>query len=132
MDPLHRMGNNGIKLGLISNASTSEVQAWPDSPLAEFFDVVSFSCHCGEIKPDPAIYINTLDKMAVAAEHCLFVGDGGSDEHSGAHAVGMKPVLVTHYLHVDEQPERLKKYREVLFGVVSDIETLEMKWLSDR
>ena len=128
LKPLQRIRMKGIKLGLISNASSREVQAWPDSPLAELFDVVSFSCHCGQVKPDAPIYSDTLDELAVAPEHCLFVGDGGSDEHFGAHTVGMKPVLITHYLHSGEYPERLKKYQEVLFGVVRDIEELEERW----
>lgn len=117
--------NKGIKFGLISNASSGEVQAWPDSPLAELFDAVSFSCHCGKVKPEPAIYHHTLDELAIAPEHCLFVGDGSSDEHFGAYSVGMKPVLITHYLHTGERPERLAKYRDVLFRVVDKIEQLD-------
>lgn len=129
LKPLQRIRMKGIKLGLISNASSSEVQVWQDSPLAELFDVVRFSCHCGQVKPDAPIYSHTLDELAVASENCLFVGDGGSDEHFGAHAVGMKPVLITHYLYAGEYPERLKKYREVLFGVIRDVAELEEKCL---
>lgn len=125
LQPLRDIRRKGIRLGLISNASSSEVRAWADSPLAELFDVVSFSCDVGHVKPDSAIYTNTLDALGVDAEHSLFVGDGGSDEHTGAHAVGMRTVLITHYLHADEYPERLEKYREILSGVVRDVVELK-------
>lgn len=125
LQALARIRDCGVKLGLISNASSSEVQAWPDSPLAELFDVAQFSCHCGQVKPDKAIYSMTLDALAVSAGHCLYVGDGGSDEHHGAYHSGMKPVLISHYLHKNELSEHLARYREVLFGVVRDMQQLE-------
>lgn len=128
LQPLQNIRNQGIKLGLISNASSSEVQAWADSPLAKLFDIVSFSCHCGHVKPDAPIYSKTLTALDVNATGCLFVGDGGSDEHFGAHRVGMEPVLITHYLHSDEYPQRLEKYRPVLSGIVHDMVELERKW----
>ena len=125
---LQGIKGQGIKLGLISNASSSEVQAWQDSPLMSLFDVTRFSCHCGQVKPELPIYENTLDALAVSAENCLFVGDGGSDEHFGAYRAGMKPVLITHYLHEGEHPERLEKYRDVLFGVVLDVKELKERF----
>jgi len=52
-----------------------------------------FSCHEKRMKPDPAIYRRTAERIGVACARCLFVGDGGSDEHAGASSVGMKTVL---------------------------------------
>ena len=88
----------GIPLALVSNASTSEVEAWPQSPLAKYFSVALFSCQCGYAKPDAEIYQLALRSLDVAAEHCLFVGDGGSEEHRGAAEQGLIPVLLTHFL----------------------------------
>ena len=122
---LRNIRRQGIRLGLISNASSSEVQAWPDSPLSELFEVASISCHCGQVKPELAIYSDTLAQLGVAPENCLFVGDGGSDEHFGAHAAGMKPVLIRHYLQEDEYLERQQKYRAVLYREVRDMAELE-------
>lgn len=129
--PLQNLRRKGLRLGLISNAASSEVRAWRSSPLAALFDAVSFSCDCGYVKPDTAIYRHTLEALEIDAGHCLFVGDGGSDEHRGAHAMGMQPVLITHYLHSDEYPQRQEKYRGILSGVVRDVLELD-KWFGQE
>jgi putative hydrolase of the HAD superfamily len=64
--------------------------------LASRFDVTIFSCEVGIRKPDPPIYRAALEGLGVDARHALFVGDGGSDEHRGARAVGLRAVFVTH------------------------------------
>jgi len=93
----------GLRLGLISNASTDEVAAWPRSPLSDLFDEAIFSCHSGCCKPQPQIYRHALQRMGVDVTEALFVGDGGSDEHRGAAEVGLDNVLLTRYLgHYDE------------------------------
>ena len=48
------------------------------------------------MKPDPRIYQLTAERLEVRPEECLFVGDGGSQELSGALSVGMHPVLIRH------------------------------------
>ena len=98
IDTLGDLRQRGYKLALISNASTGEVDAWPESPLAECFDEAVFSCHCGHAKPDAGIYQHALNKLAVAAGETAFVGDGGSNEHAGATAMGMHSILLTHYV----------------------------------
>lgn len=102
---------SGLRLGLISNASTDEVAAWPDSPLSPLFDAAIFSCHCGMCKPQPEIYRHALERMGVGVDEALFVGDGGSDEHRGAAAVGLDNVLLTRYI-ADYGAERLARRRE--------------------
>ncbi|WP_232020290.1 HAD family hydrolase [Sulfuriflexus mobilis] len=98
LEHLWRLRGRGLKLALISNASTGEVDAWPDSPLADCFDTTVFSCHCGHAKPDAAIYQQALRQLAVQPAEAAFVGDGGSQEHAGASALGMHSVLLTHFV----------------------------------
>jgi putative hydrolase of the HAD superfamily len=98
IDTLLRLRERGYKLALISNASTGEVEAWPQSPLAGCFDSAVFSCHCGHAKPDTGIYQHALKQLAVEAGEAAFVGDGGSNEHAGARAMGMHSILLTHYV----------------------------------
>jgi len=112
LDVLVQLRQRDLKLALISNASTGEVDSWPDSPLAEMFDVAVFSCECGHAKPNPGIYEHTLAQLQLDARHCLFVGDGGSHEHAGASAVGMHTVLLTHWVKHRLQPEALLQRRE--------------------
>jgi len=93
----------GLRLGLLSNASTDEVRAWRDSPLAPCFEQAFFSWECGCAKPQAAFYHHALSRMEVASDACLFVGDGGSNEHQGARELGIDNVLLTRHIgHFDE------------------------------
>ena len=98
VNTLRELRNQRYQIALISNASTAEVQAWSQSPLQSLFDVSIFSCDVGMKKPDPAIYHYTAKQLGVESQHCVFVGDGGSDEHQGAHASGMVPLWLTCHL----------------------------------
>jgi len=93
LESLQKLRGLGMKLGLISNAGLDEIEAWPDSPLAPLFDAALFSCHEGLMKPNPAIYLRAADRLGVEPANCIFVGDGGSREHEGARAAGMRTVL---------------------------------------
>jgi len=107
-DVLHvltRLREQGLKLALISNASSGEVHAWSRSPLAGLFHNATFSCDVGARKPEPDIYHAALNDIGLTASECIFVGDGGSDEHLGAKQVGLRSVLTTQYLHSDVKIE---------------------------
>ena len=74
------------------------------------FEAEIFSCAVGCVKPEPAIYEKCLEAIALPACDCLFVGDGGSNELSGAKAVGLSTVLVSGViagLWPDRVPPRL-------------------------
>lgn len=121
LNVLQELRQTGLRLALISNASTAEVQAWPVSPLAGLFDTAIFSCHCGSMKPEPGIYQEALKKLGIAPTTCLFVGDGGSNEHYGAHLLGMKPVLLRRHL----PPQRKRELEQELAGIlVAGIDSL--------
>lgn len=101
LEVLNELRQRGYRLALVSNASSAEIRAWHRSPLASHFDTVVFSCDCGARKPQPSIYREALARLELAAGECLFIGDGGSNEHFGAHAVGMRSVLLKQHLQPD-------------------------------
>ncbi len=125
LQALESIRRRGIRLGLISNASTDEVRAWPDSPLRPLFDTALFSCECGLKKPDPAIYRLALSQLDVEAQHALFVGDGGSREHRGAFDSGIRSLLVTHFLG-GSNDEDLRKRETGSVGRISHINELNV------
>jgi len=108
IDQLLNLRQNGIKTVLVSNASSGEVLAWKNSPLAACFDEVLFSCECGIAKPDPEIYQLALSRIGAQAEKTLFVGDGGSQEHEGARAAGLSPVLMKRFTFDSLSDEELR------------------------
>ena len=87
----------GIRTAIVSDAGADDVESWLRSPLVSRIDATIFSYRVGYRKPDPRIYQDALNAVGVAPADAIFVGDGGSDEHTGARALGMRTVLVTRY-----------------------------------
>ncbi|MBM7783720.1 HAD family hydrolase [Tenggerimyces flavus] len=104
LDTLGRLKADGLGIGLISNCSTEEVAAWHRSALAPLVDEAVFSYQVGCAKPDPAIYALACRRLGVAPRDAVFVGDGGSDELSGAAACGMRAYCAGWFL--DRWPTR--------------------------
>jgi len=94
VEVLEALRLSACKLGLVSNCSSEAPGVWPDTSLARFFDAAVFSCEARCHKPDPKIYRDVMDSLDVPPYRCLYVGDGGSRELTGARAVGMKPMLL--------------------------------------
>jgi putative hydrolase of the HAD superfamily len=95
LEALDRLRAEGIRTAIVSDAGADDVESWPRSPLRSRVDVTIFSYELGYRKPDPRIYLHALAALGVSANDAIFVGDGGSDEHNGARAVGMETVLVS-------------------------------------
>jgi putative hydrolase of the HAD superfamily len=95
IETLKALRSAGFPLGLVSNADAMEVAAWAASPLAGMFDAEVFSCVAGYVKPEPAIFLECVNKLGVRPEDCVFVGDGGADELLGARSLGMKTVFMS-------------------------------------
>ena len=93
IEVLSYLKEEGFKTGLLSNCTHEIPAVWSETPFAPLIDVAIFSCSVGMRKPDPRIYQLTAERLKVRPEECLFVGDGGSQELSGALSVGMQPVL---------------------------------------
>ena len=85
----------GLRTALISDC-THELPAFlPGLPVAPLLDARIYSVELGVCKPDPAIYLAACDQLGVAPDECVYVGDGGSRELSGAAAVGMTAVRLS-------------------------------------
>ncbi|MEV1329158.1 HAD family hydrolase [Micromonospora costi] len=79
----------GLRTGVISDC-THELPAFlPDLAIAPLLDVRVFSVQVGRCKPDPAVYLAACRRLELPPEACLFVGDGGSQELTGAERAGM-------------------------------------------
>ena len=105
-----------IKIGLISNCTEEEVQYWGKSELSPYFDDVIFSFEAGFAKPDKQIYLLSCERLGVAPEEAVFVGDGGSSELEGAAGAGIRPYqaywyntnIQTNYMKLDQPLDLLK------------------------
>ncbi|MEE8414488.1 MAG: HAD-IA family hydrolase [Dehalococcoidales bacterium] len=94
IDTLTWLKTEGFKTGLVTDCSAEVPAIWRDTPFAPLFDTTVFSCLAGLKKPDPRIYKLAAEQLAVKPEDCLYIGDGSSNELTGAATVGMHPVLI--------------------------------------
>ena len=89
---LSAIRRRGLRTAVISDC-THELPAFlPALPVAPLLDAAVYSVRLGVCKPDPRIYLAACRELGVAPGECLYVGDGGSHELTGAAAVGMTPV----------------------------------------
>ena len=91
---LVRLKDSGHKIGLISDCVLEDSLNWPHTPMAPLVDAAVLSCEVGLRKPDPRIYRMACERLRVIPTDCLYVGDGGSGELTGASQVGMDAVLI--------------------------------------
>lgn len=91
---LSQLRASGHKIGLISDCGFDMPMVWKTLPIAPLIDHAVFSCEAGTTKPDPRVYHAICDHLGVEPSRCLYVGDGGSRELTGAAQLGMQPVLI--------------------------------------
>ncbi|RLG70095.1 MAG: hypothetical protein DRO11_06725 [Methanobacteriota archaeon] len=91
---LSELRSRGLRVGLITNCSPDVPELWGETVLSNLVEEPVFSCRVSLIKPDARIYLLACEKLGVKPETCLYVGDGGSHELTGAARVGMSPVLI--------------------------------------
>lgn len=95
---LAKLKEMGIAIGLISNCFSEEVAPIRESELAVYFDVLCLSYEQGVQKPEKEIFQKCMENLAVKAEECIYIGDGGSHELEAARSAGMNAVQATWYL----------------------------------
>ena len=105
LETLVALKESGYMTGLITNCDEETSRLWPSTPFASVMDAAVLSYDVGLAKPDPRIFALAANRLGVKAERCLFVGDGGSGELTGAAKAGMTAVLV-YAPHDREDEER--------------------------
>lgn len=90
LNELAALRQQGLRLGLVSDCSAETPRIWPESPLSSYFDALSFSCVTGHRKPEAEAYLTAVRQLGLEPANCVFIGDGGSHELTGAAALGMQ------------------------------------------
>ena len=84
----------GMLLAICSNWDWDLAEAVDEAGLTDSVDVVVSSAWAGARKPHPRIFEHTLDKVGVAPEDVLFVGDTWAPDVVGPRQMGMTPLYL--------------------------------------
>ncbi|HLL64264.1 MAG TPA: HAD family hydrolase [Micromonosporaceae bacterium] len=92
---LAALRRRGLRTALVSDCWYELPRFLPALPVAPLLDVCVYSVQVGRCKPDPSMYLAACARLGVSPTDCLYVGDGGSQELTGARAVGMTAVRLS-------------------------------------
>lgn len=89
---LRALRQRGLRTAVVSDCTHELPALMPHLPVAPLLDAHAYSVEIGHCKPAPEIYLAACARLGVAPEQCLYVGDGGSHELTGAAELGMTAV----------------------------------------
>jgi HAD superfamily hydrolase (TIGR01549 family) len=114
------LGAAGYKLGLISDTSLTPGRVLKEfmqnDGLLEHFSVLTFSDETGYCKPDPRMFLRTLEGLESDTGHAAHVGDTPRTDIAGAQAVGMVAVRCAAIEDHTEDPQAefvIRDHREL-------------------
>ena len=122
VDILKILRGLGYKIGLITNCSANVPLLLKNTEFIYFFDVAIFSASVGLKKPDAQIYNLTCEQLGVEPNECLYIGDGDSNELSGASKLGMDAVMIRdpnemdpyRLVEVEWDGQKIENFKEIL------------------
>ena len=92
---LETIKSKDIKLGLISNCFSDEVDSIECSPVYSFFDDVRLSYLERVCKPEKDIFMRCLGSLGLEANECMYVSDGDCKELEAASVIGLRTIQAT-------------------------------------
>ena len=112
---LRTLGDRGLRLAVISNWDRRLPGILRGLDLIDAFETVTVSAIEGVEKPAPEIFQLTLDRLGVAPEKVLHIGDSPQEDYAGAENAGMDALLIDrHELFVDEPYRRITSLKDIL------------------
>jgi putative hydrolase of the HAD superfamily len=94
-DVLTRLQSHGLRLAIISN--TQRLFSIPELrkfDLEKYFELILVSSDIKACKPDPEIFQVGIEKLGIAPEEAVYVGDNLFDDVWGAQRVGLHTVWI--------------------------------------
>ena len=95
LDLIHRLRQQGrYKLAVLSNNPPNLAQWLDDWHMLDLFDEVFCSGDEGAAKPDPAVFVITLERLGVTPEEAVFIDDTLGHVET-ARTLGLHAILFT-------------------------------------
>lgn len=103
MEWVQTLQSNGFKTALLSNSDLRFIaHLRKNRPWLRFFDLCVFSAEVRLIKPDPAIFRYTLDKLGIDPSAVLFIDDRFSNV-SVARSLGIESIKFASLVDLNRQ-----------------------------
>jgi putative hydrolase of the HAD superfamily len=97
MPTLHAMRAQGLRLAIVSNWDESLLSHTDELGLTPLFETIVGSLAVGYEKPHKRIFEIALERLALAPEDVIHVGDMYVSDVVGARRAGIRPVLLDRY-----------------------------------
>ncbi len=95
LDMLRELKAAGLRLAVISNADGRVAQYLAHAGLADEFEFIIDSGTVGIEKPDRRIFDMALERLGLAADEVVYVGDSWEIDVVGATAAGIHPIYLS-------------------------------------
>ncbi|MHB1500374.1 MAG: HAD family hydrolase [Candidatus Dormibacteria bacterium] len=121
---LATLRDRGLQVGVISDSSSETPEIWPTLSWAAPIQLALFSWTERRRKPAPELYHKALSGLGLHASEALYIGDGGSQELSGAESCGLTALRIDHHptdpeAHLRFDPDEAWRGREL--GTLTEI-----------
>jgi putative hydrolase of the HAD superfamily len=93
-DPLYRLKDRGLRLGVISNFDHRLYRILDGLDLSRYFDSISISSEVGFAKPRREIFEAALGRLGAIAAEAIHIGDSEHLDYDAALEAGLAAVLV--------------------------------------
>ena len=116
---LEALAASGRRLAVVSNWHRALHGILAAHGLADAFDAILVSAEVGWRKPHRRIFEAALERCGVRAEEAVHVGDTPHDDVQGAHAAGIRAILIGAREPPEDLPpgtRRIRALRELLSG----------------
>ena len=94
LSALRAPGPERLRLALLSNTQSFDIDFLSRSGLEDCFDAVLLSCHTGVLKPERVAFQLAAGRLRLEPAEIIMVGDNLHDDVAGAHAAGMRALLL--------------------------------------
>lgn len=84
----------GYKLILVANIDCFSVETIDKFELRQFFDEVRLSCETGMLKSNSQMLLEPLEKLGIAKEHAVMIGDSIESDIETAKRAGIRGILI--------------------------------------